>query len=162
MRQASQRLYKRARVYSHQKKHPRDIDTAFFQSDSALAIYGFITMAIISQRIIFLYGVLSVLWAQLAWIALKWLLYVIDDPEWHMMHSFVKGWINVVMREGSRITSGNCPRSLWFAGTVAREIPLGMGLMRVYIRNFSHRVNHQMLNELNRHIVHYSRHEQVC
>uniref|UniRef100_A0A7S3P4K7 Uncharacterized protein n=1 Tax=Amphora coffeiformis TaxID=265554 RepID=A0A7S3P4K7_9STRA len=159
--QASQRLCKSARVYSHQKKHPRDMEMAFFQSSPALAIYGFITMAMISKRAIFLYGVLLVLWIQITWVALKWILYVFDDPELHTMHSFIKGWVNVLMREGSRITSGRCPRSLWFAGTIAREIPIGMGLARVYIRNFSQRVNQQTLHELNRHMVHYSRGEQV-
>ena len=157
LRHASKRLCKSARMYSHHKKHPRDIEVAFFLSNPALTIYAFITMAMISKQAIFLYGVLLVLWAQITWIALKWFLYVIDDPELHTMHSFFKGWINVLMREGSRITSGKSPRALWFAGTIAREIPLGVGLARVYIRNFTERVNRQTLNELHHHMVRYSR-----
>lgn len=161
LRRASQRLYKSARVYSHKTKHSKDIHMVFFQSTPALAIYAFLTMATCCRQTIFLYGIPLVLLAQISWIGLKWSLYVLDDPELHTMHTFIKGWITVLMREGSRVVSGKSPRALWIASTVAREIPLGVGLARVYVRNFTHRVNHQMMDELRHHLVRYSHDEKA-
>jgi hypothetical protein len=98
-----------------------------------------------------LYGILVVLSLQIFWIVLKWILYIVDDPELRNLHTFCKGWFAVLLKEGSRIIGGRSPSALLMAGTVARQLPMGMGVARVYLRKFSKRCNDQLCAELGVH-----------
>ena len=150
-------LLKRARVSVYLVKAPSEIESLFFLSTSAKAIYACIILSLLSKHLIFLYGVLAVMWTQICWIVLKWTLYIFDDPDLRVLQSFIKGWLRVFMREGRHIIQSKSSRSMWLAGNVARHIPMGVNLVRVFLRQYSQSVNHQLMEEFRQRVHHFSR-----
>ena len=145
-------ICKQARLYSHHTAPPGEIDLCFFSSSPAKAIYACIGLTILFQQTVFLYGILAVLWLQIAWVALRWMLYLLDDPELKTAWVYMKGWAGVAKRHGDKIVNDKSSRSLRLLAACARQVPRGMGIARVFIRDLSAKANQQVLDDLRRHI----------
>lgn len=147
---ARRAFWKKARAYSHQKvRHDGNNDElVFFWSSAAQAIYACVGMSLLCHDAIFLYGIVLVLWAQVAWVALRWTLYIWDDPELHSAMVFIRGWLALVKRQGEAIIANKSSRALWFAAMWAREIPQGISLTRAFLRKETEKINKQRLAEL--------------
>lgn len=123
----------------------------FYQSTAALAIYAILAITLVLQRSWFLYGILCVLWIQIAWISLKWMLYIADDPDWHKSYKYLAGWVKVFIKDEAlhrQHHGSHSGVSLWLAGTVARELSFGMTLGQVLIRQWTKTVHQNTLREL--------------
>lgn len=154
-RHIRRKVFKKARIRTHDSLLPSEIKTLFYQSVAALAIYAFIVSAFVLGKKEFLYGIVAVVGLQISWIALKWILYIVDDPDLHRAGQFIKGWCRVFVSESKRFYESN--RALWLAGTVTKELPAGIGYARYVIRDASRNMNHRMMEEIRQHTTRFHR-----
>lgn len=145
-------ICKQARVCSHHTAPPGEIELCFFSSSPAKAIYACIALTILFEQTVFLYGILAVLGLQIGWVALRWMLYILDDPELKRAMAYMKGWAGVAKRQGDKIANDKSSRSARLLAACVRQVPRGMGVARVFFRDLSAKVNQQVLDDLRQHI----------
>lgn len=155
--EVQQRLCKRARLRNYETTClSKDGEgPVFFLSTPALYIYSCVTTALLLQQAAVLYGVLLVITLQCGWIALKWLLYIGDDPAWRQSYKFVMGWIKVLIRQSERIRDQQSRQALWLTGTVVGQLPVGFGMARVILRHKTKEINGKVVQELKRQTSHF-------
>ena len=70
---------------------------------STTAIASFLALFVLAREPLFLYGVLFVVACQVIWISLKWIEYILNDPELKNACEFVGGWSSFAIRQAKRV-----------------------------------------------------------
>jgi hypothetical protein len=113
----------------------------FYTSWPAVAMYAVTLSAIVTRRSWIMYGILLVLTQQIGWVALRWILYILDDDELYDNIEFLQVWIHRFVREFGRIVNGRDAIHIIVSSSLIRSCPVGVDFGRFILRYKMHEVN---------------------
>lgn len=108
-----------------------------------------------------LYLALFVLYCQIAWIALKWIVYIYDDPAIHRGVVFAKGWLQLVVRRGTRALQNQDSAAFIMAVSTLKAAPIGVNFIRYAIRYRMRNLNLVWMDDISRRHVLFVRHSSA-
>lgn len=121
----------------------------FFTSWPARVIYVHLWSALLFHKPWILKGVLLVIYMQICWIVLKWITYIIDDPDLIKNVRYIRGWIRLFLKQGHQILNNHNAAQFVMAGTMLRTMPSGMSYMRAIVRYRTRQMNLKVVELLN-------------
>lgn len=117
----------------------------FWASRTAMAVYANIWLALTLGRFWLLYGVSGIIFVQIMWIALKWVVYVIDDPAMVNFSGFVRDYFRVLLTQGEKILQGKDAARYIIAGALLKSAPTGLEYFRWILRWKTREVNNEVI-----------------
>jgi hypothetical protein len=97
---------------------------------------------------------LFILYCPIAWIALKWIVYIYDDPAIHRGVAFAKGWLLLVVRRGTRALQSQDSAAFLMAVSTLKAAPVGVNYIRYAIRYRMHGLNNVWVEDIaRRHVL---------
>jgi hypothetical protein len=105
----------------------------FWTSWPVLLLFTDIFLALALKKAWVLYGSMIVIFSQILWIAFKWFLFIVDDPELWKAVTILKGFGQIFLMESEHIAKGDASTFL-MVGCFAYTAPSGIGYARAVLR----------------------------
>lgn len=119
----------------------------FYHSTPALLVYANVALALLFRRWWILAGTWFIVMSQILWVAFKWIVYMVDDPQLHNMMRFCQGWTQRLIREGSTLLKRKDSMRLVLAGAVLYSCPTGVSYFRHMLRCEMRVINNRFVNQ---------------
>lgn len=119
----------------------------FWDSTTAHMVYCHVFLALLLRRWWILHGACLILVAQILWIVLKWVVYILDDQQLDHFMDFVRSWIDRFLREGERILQGQDAVRYIMAGAMLKAAPTGLSYFRMLVRAKTSEINNSYIEE---------------
>jgi hypothetical protein len=123
-----------------------------------LAMVGCTVTALCSQRMVCLYGIVMAMTLQVAWIVLRWILFVLDDDDLRHTQRAIHAAMVRLGREWNRLQRNENPYAVVWVAAMAARWPTGIGFAVVQYRYFAHRANTTAVHEIDRKIEYNNTH----
>jgi hypothetical protein len=118
-------------------------------SYTALYTYTIIVLSMMShQAWILLHGLSLYIVLTIATILLKWIIYIVDDPELIMNYKYIRSWIYRLQQEGEEILNGDAAWKFATVYVMVQQAPTGMSYLRYLLRYKTRIVRKQFLLEM--------------
>ena len=135
-----------------QKRSNRDLDNnKFWSSDTALLVYAFIALSILTRRFIFLHGISLVILREMyysEYILSAWIGYCADDREARLALKALQNFLRQIVKESERAVSGDKSR-LIAAGYLYYNLTApGESYIGYIIRSKMSLLNNQLIEEI--------------
>jgi hypothetical protein len=124
-----------------------DAPLLFYSSPPAICIYCLIVTAFVTRRWWMLYGVILVVMAQISWIVLKWILYILDDKELFENIEFAKTWADRILKEFDNLVTQKDATRIVLTSSALQACPIGVDVYRYLLRCKMHEVNDTMIEQ---------------
>ena len=115
---------------------------------TAFYMYTIIAASMLTHQLWILHGISIYLFVTIASYVIKWLIYILDDPELITNYKFLRGWAYVLIHEGEDILNGDAAWKLASAYLMVQQAPTGMSYVRYIIRYKTRLLRKQFLMEL--------------
>ena len=120
----------------------------FWTSLTATAVYSTFVMSVLFQRAWILYASIPVITAQVLWVILKWVVYILDDPHIYIFFDFVSFWMGRFLLEGVKLIRERDLKRILVARLLARLSPRGIQYVKLALRLKMKQVSDQFMEEL--------------
>jgi hypothetical protein len=119
----------------------------FWTSWPVLLLVTDIFLALVLVKAWVLYGSMIVILSQILKLCVKWILFILDDPELWKAYTLVKGCGQIFLMESEHIAKGDASRFL-MVGAFAYTAPSGIGYARSVLRYRMSQMNNDHLRVL--------------
>lgn len=127
----------------------------FWTSRTAVLVYTNVALAVLLQRSWILFGSALILTAQVFRVCLRWVLFIVDDQEVRGFVDFVSVWVQLFLREGEKVLSGENAIRYIMAGSVLMAAPTGVSYFRYILRYNTQQLNQRYIHDISEDIKRY-------
>lgn len=135
-------------LLKHAEESRQEVSDSFWLSQTLLYIYSVIALAAFFQRWWILHGISLILLEKIVVVIAKWTAYTLDDRALAFARKYIQGWLDLFLREGEKILSGEAAMKFALSYTVISQVPTGYSYLKYYIRYKSKLLREDFLSEV--------------
>jgi hypothetical protein len=115
---------------------------------TACYIFAVITLAMLTHQLRVLFGLFLVVVAKVGGVVIKWIVFILEDPELYKSYAFLRSWLGLLIKEGESIVSSDAAWKLAMTYTVVSQVPTGLSYLQYIIRYKTRLLRKEFLREL--------------
>jgi hypothetical protein len=120
----------------------------FWTCPTACSVYSVIALAVLFRRAWILHCISLIVLDRILLIGTRWIVYAIDDDELWYCIRYLRGWLQLFLREGEQILSGPGAQKFAMAYSVLWTAPKGVSYIRHIVRYKMIALDKTFLSEL--------------
>jgi len=141
-------LVRKARERNYAKI--RNEESNFWLGRPAMWMYTDFVIALILRRAWVLYGAMLIVFAQISWFALLWIVHFMDDPRLWDVIAYLNCWADVWITQGEMIIYGKEGVQSVVAGWFLVGVPSTINVIKVIARKSMEALNAETLRGMDR------------
>lgn len=117
----------------HRRRHDNGDGGNIWMSRTVFYMYAIAALALLTHRLWILHGISILILDKIMEVSTKWIVYTLDDKELRYACKYIRGWLELFLREGEEILTGEAAWKFAMTYTIIAQAPTGISYVRYFI-----------------------------